>query len=198
MADADIDRTKAALRLRASAKRAALDADFRAEASRRAAAHFMADVEIGPGEIVAAYWPMRDEIDCRPLLIALAERSQPICLPAVVGREMPLAMRLWNQDAELYPNGFGTLAPAETAPVVEPDLVVLPLLAFDRRGTRLGYGAGFYDRTIAAMTKRARLIGYAFAEQEMPMLPRGAYDIPLEAVVTEEGLRYLADAGEAA
>ncbi|HVW94011.1 MAG TPA: 5-formyltetrahydrofolate cyclo-ligase [Devosia sp.] len=198
MADADTDRTKALLREQASARRAALGEDFRQEASRRAAAHFAKDVTLEPGAIVAAYWPMRDEMDCRPLLLWLAERGQPICLPAVVTREKPLAMRLWVHDAPLYPNGFGTLAPADDAALVEPDVVLLPLLAFDRTGTRLGYGAGYYDRTMAALSKPVRRIGYAFAAQEMPVLPRELHDVPLQAVVTEEGIRHFMDNGEAA
>jgi 5-formyltetrahydrofolate cyclo-ligase len=107
-------------------------------------------------------------------------------------------MRLWEQGAPLYPSGFGTLAPSEIAPRAEPDVVVMPLLGFDRRGTRLGYGGGYYDRTLAQMKKQPRLIGYAFAAQELPEIPREPHDRPLDAMVTEIGIRHFAPEDTAA
>ena len=101
-------------------------------------------------------------------------------------------MRLWEQGTPLYPSGFGTLAPSEIAPRVEPDVVVMPLLGFDKRGTRLGYGGGYYDRTLARMKKKPKLIGYAFAAQELPEIPRQPHDLPLDAVATERGIRWFA------
>ncbi len=123
---------------------------------------------------------------------------QPVCLPVVLGDEQPLDMRLWEQGAPLYPSGFGTLAPSEIAPRVEPDIVVMPLLGFDAKGTRLGYGGGYYDRTLAAMKKRPLLVGYAFAAQELPSIPREPHDRPLDLIVTEAGVRRFAPADAAA
>ena len=120
------------------------------------------------------------------------DANQPICLPVVVGEGQPLDMRLWEQGTPLYPSGFGTLAPSEIAPRVEPDVVVMPLLGFDKRGTRLGYGGGYYDRTLARMKKKPKLIGYAFAAQELPEIPRQPHDLPLDAVATERGIRWFA------
>jgi 5-formyltetrahydrofolate cyclo-ligase len=98
-------------------------------------------------------------------------------------------LRLWEQGTPLYEAGFGTLAPSELAPQVEPDVIVMPLLGFDSRGTRLGYGGGYYDRTLAKLGKRPRLIGLAFSVQEISEIPHEPHDIPLDAVVTEKGVR---------
>jgi 5-formyltetrahydrofolate cyclo-ligase len=114
---------------------------------------------------------------------------QPVCLPVVLGDDMPLELRLWEQGTPLYEAGFGTLAPSELAPQVEPDVILMPLLGFDARGTRLGYGGGYYDRTLEKLSKRPRLVGVAFAVQELDHIPREAHDVPLDVIVTEQGAR---------
>jgi 5-formyltetrahydrofolate cyclo-ligase len=96
---------------------------------------------------------------------------------------------MWEAGAPLYDAGFGTLAPAESAPVAVPELIIIPLLGFDKTGTRLGYGRGYYDRTLAAMDKKPTLVGYAFAAQELDEIPRAAHDVPLDYLVTEAGVR---------
>lgn len=194
MAEASIEDTKAALRVQAHAQRATLSQSARSEAATAAANAFFEKCPLSPTEIVAAYWPIRDEIDCRPVLSQLMDRFQPVCLPVVMGDGMPLDLRLWENGTPLYPSGFGTLAPEESAPRVVPDVVLMPLLGFDRFGTRLGYGGGYYDRTIAAFEKPARLIGFAFAVQELDRVPRETHDIPLDAIVTEKGYRTFARA----
>jgi 5-formyltetrahydrofolate cyclo-ligase len=189
MIDAGIEEAKAGLRAAAHKKRAAIYSNLRADAARAAAEHFHASVKLAPGDVVAVYWPIRDELDCRPVLTRLVDAGQPVCLPVVLGDGLPLELRLWEEGAPLFPSGFGTLAPAETAPIVEPDVIVMPLLGFDKHGTRLGYGGGYYDRTLAMLSSPPRLIGYAFAGQEVDHVPRDAHDIPLDAVVTEAGYR---------
>lgn len=189
MVEANIEDTKAALRLKAHDRRAALSQSARAEAADAAAAHFLEKCTLAPTDIVAAYWPIRDEIDCKAVLTRLMDRFQPVCLPVVMGENMPLELRLWEQGMPLYPSGFGTLAPEDGAPKVAPDVILMPLLGFDRRGTRLGYGGGYYDRTLAALEKSPRLIGFAFAVQELDHVPREPHDIPLDAIVTEKGFR---------
>jgi 5-formyltetrahydrofolate cyclo-ligase len=190
MADDTIENAKAALRLKAHATRAALPQGARHEAALAAAEHFFNQIELAEGEVVAAYWRIRDELDCQPILVRLMDRFQPVVLPVVLGPEQPLEMRIWEQGAALYPSGFGTLAPAELAPQAQPDVVLMPLLGFDGMGTRLGYGGGYYDRTLARMKRKPRLIGLAFAAQELEAIPREAHDIPLDAVVTETGVRH--------
>jgi len=98
-------------------------------------------------------------------------------------------LRLWEQGTPLYEAGFGTLAPSELAPQVEPDVILMPLLGFDARGTRRGYGGGYYDRTLEKLSKRPRLVGVAFAAQELDHIPREAHDVPLDVIVTEQGAR---------
>jgi len=187
-----IEDAKAALRLKARAARAALGEALRADAAAGAARHFLAGVPLRSDEVVAVYWPIREEIDVKPLLGQLMDRGQPVCLPVVTGEDQPLDMRLWETGTPLYPAGFGTLAPAEDAPRVEPHVVVMPLLGFDAAGTRLGYGGGYYDRTLAALERAPRIVGFAFAAQELAHIPRAPHDRPLDAVVTEQGVRHFA------
>ena len=189
MVDEAIEETKAALRIQALAARASLDHAERADAAMAAANHFFASIELQPSDIVAAYWRIRDELDCQPILIRLMDGNQTVVLPVVLGLEEPLELRVWEQGASLYESGFGTLAPSELAPKAEPDIVIMPLLGFDSQGTRLGYGGGYYDRTLAGMKKRPKLIGLAFSAQELEHIPREAHDVPLDAIVTEAGVR---------
>ncbi len=188
MGDAGIENAKAAMRAKAHAMRDAMWPDRRAEASRVAAAHFFEGVALTSGQMVAAYWPIRDELDVKPVLTRLMDDGQPVCLPVVVGDGLPLELRVWQPGAALYPSGFGTLAPDELAPIVEPDMILMPLLGFDKQGTRLGYGGGYYDRTLTRLTKKPKLVGFAFALQEFDHIPRDSHDVPLDAVVTENGV----------
>jgi 5-formyltetrahydrofolate cyclo-ligase len=190
-----IEDAKAALRLKARAARSALSEAARAEAAVEAARHFFTGVPLREDEVVAFYWPIREELDVRPLLGQLVDRGQPVCLPVVRGDDQPLDMRLWEAGTPLYPAGFGTLAPAEDAPRVLPHIVIMPLLGFDAAGTRLGYGGGYYDRTLAALEPAPRIVGLAFAAQELAHIPRAPHDRPLDAVVTENGVRHFARAG---
>jgi 5-formyltetrahydrofolate cyclo-ligase len=189
MTDPQIETTKAALRAAAHKKRAAFHHSQRSEASRLASQHFFESVPLKAGEIVAGYWAIRDELDLKAVISRLMDSGQPVCLPVVLGDEQPLELRLWQDGAPLYEAGFGTLAPEEGAPRVEPDVILMPLLGFDTSGTRLGYGGGYYDRTLAAMSKRPRLVGFAFALQEVDHIPREPHDVPLDAIVTELGVR---------
>ena len=190
MVDEMIEEAKAALRIRARAARASLDHGERADAAQAAARHFFDSIALQAGDVVAAYWRIRDELDCQPILVKLMDSNQTVVLPVVLGPEQPLDLRIWEQGASLYESGFGTLAPSELAPKAEPDVVIMPLLGFDARGTRLGYGGGYYDRTLAAMAKKPRLVGLAFAAQELDRIPREAHDVPLDAIVTEAGVRH--------
>jgi 5-formyltetrahydrofolate cyclo-ligase len=189
MVDEQLEEAKAALRVQARARRASITSTTAAEAASAAMRYFLEGIELTSTQIVSLYWPVRDEFDCRPLLIRLVDSGQPVCLPETNGDE-PLTMRLWAPDQPLYPSGFGTLAPIETAPVVEPDVVVAPLLAFDGKGNRLGYGKGHYDRTMARMRKQPRFIGLAFSAQELPSIPREPHDRRLDSIVTELGIRH--------
>jgi 5-formyltetrahydrofolate cyclo-ligase len=137
--------------------------------------------------IVAGFWPLPDEIDIRPLLTALHARGHLLALPVTGRRGEPLVFRAWEPGAPLLPGRFGTSHAAGA--MVTPDVLLIPLLAFDGEGNRLGYGGGFYDRTIARLPRALR-IGCAFAAQELDSVPIGPYDQRLNAVVTEAGLRH--------
>jgi 5-formyltetrahydrofolate cyclo-ligase len=190
LTDARIEEAKAALRLKAHAARAAILHSTRADSAKAVANHFFTSVSLAPGDIVAGYWRIKDEMDCQPILVRLMDSFQPVCLPVVLGDDQPLELRLWEQGAPLYEAGFGTLAPSELSPQVEPDVIIMPLLGFDKRGTRLGYGGGYYDRTLERLSKTPRLIGIAFAAQELEDIPRETHDVPLDAIVTEHGARH--------
>ncbi|MGC2854470.1 5-formyltetrahydrofolate cyclo-ligase [Novispirillum sp. DQ9] len=141
-----------------------------------------------PGAVVAGYWPMRGEIDVLPLLGALAGRGQVTALPAVVGRREPLEFRRWAPGDVLEDGLYGTRHPVASAGVVRPVCLLVPLLAFDRRGIRLGYGGGFYDRTLAALRADGPVVavGVAYAGQEVEALPVEPHDERLDWVVTEK------------
>jgi 5-formyltetrahydrofolate cyclo-ligase len=184
---------KQLLRARALKKRAELGADQRADASARAAAHFLAHVlarvEIAENATVALFFPIGDEIDCRLLVPDLLKRGCRICLPVVVGKDLPLIFRFWDGNSPLEAAPFGTFVPDDSAQKTVPDIMVMPLAGFDNRGNRLGYGKGFYDRTIAGLAKKPLLVGLAFGAQELERIEPSPHDIPLDMVVTENGVR---------
>jgi len=189
MPDQQIEEAKAALRLKARASRAAILDSTRSGAAKAVADHFADAVALQSTQCVAGYWRIKDEMDCQPILIRLMDSGQPVCLPVVMGDGEPIEFRLWEDGTPLYEAGFGTLAPSELAPRVVPDIVIMPLLGFDARGTRLGYGGGYYDRTLEHLSTRPLLVGLAFAAQEMDNIPHEAHDVPLDLVVTEKGIR---------
>ncbi len=177
------------MRARALKKRAELGADQRADASARAAAHFLARVEIAENATVALFFPIGDEIDCQLLVPDLLKQGCRICLPVVVGKDLPLIFRLWDGNSPLETAPFGTFVPDDSARETVPDIMVMPLSGFDNRGNRLGYGKGFYDRTIAGLAKKPLLVGLAFGVQELERIEASPHDIPLDMVVTENGVR---------
>ena len=178
---------KAMLRKEALARRDALPPASRIEASLAVAGH---GVALGSGQPTAGYWPLRSELDVRPLMAALAERGAVLALPAVDGAM--IRFRELCRGGELVAAGFGTFAPGSEAAEIDPHLVLLPLAAFDVHGNRIGYGAGFYDRAIASLRARGgnpRLVGIAFDCQEVATVPAEPHDARLDAILTESGLR---------
>jgi 5-formyltetrahydrofolate cyclo-ligase len=189
--------TKIELRSRLRAVRDATDPAQREQWSALIAKHGAAVLaaRLLAGTVVSVYWPMRSEADPRPLATALAAAGAQLCLPAFVGKVMEF--RRWNDGDELVPAGFGTMEPHRDAPVVVPTIVLAPLIAFDRRGNRLGWGKGYYDTFLngldAAAVRgagvRPHVVGIAFACQEVPALPAEPHDRRLDAAVTERGYR---------
>ncbi len=183
----DLVRRKAELRGRLLARRGEVDPGA-AAAAAEALASRLAGLIAPEARVVAAYWPLAGELDPRPALRLLAARGHRLALPRMQGRTLPLAFHAWGFDDALSRGGFGVMQPDAAAPPAIPDVVLVPLLAFDRRGNRLGYGRGYYDRTLRTLRAAgaARLaIGLAFALQEVETVPSGPEDEPLDAVVSE-------------
>ncbi len=186
--DAFPDSSKATLRKAALARRDGLTVEARNAASRRIAEIVLSLPDIARAEVVSAYWPIRSEVDVRPLIAALRARGQAVALPQVTPDG--LVFRLAAEGDALSHGGFGLSEPGPDAPAVDPRALLVPLAAFDRRGHRIGYGKGYYDRALARLDARERAlaIGIAFSAQEIPVVPDGPYDRALDGIVTEAGL----------
>lgn len=161
------------------------------EAEAQALAEFLssnAEKQLGAisDKIIAAYLPMGGELDPRPLMQALRKNGNSICLPVCINEDAPLVFRRYRHNDALLPDDMGIAAPRATAQQVTPDIVLLPLLAFDGQGHRLGRGGGFYDRTLAELKKRSdcRFIGLAFDMQMVDKCPIAPHDEALHAVLT--------------
>ena len=142
---------------------------------------------IGRFAQVAGYLPLGSEIDARPLMLWLAQAGAMLALPAVIAPDAPLEFRRWDQNADLEPDALGVPAPPRVAPLAHPDLIIVPLLAFDRAGGRLGQGGGHYDRTLAALRQAGPVfaLGLAYAGQELPEVSTEPHDQRLDAILTE-------------
>ncbi len=183
-----IDPAKGILRHKLAAERAAA-AGARPDAAKHAARHFLDAFPIGPEHSVALYHPINDELDTWPLGEELLNRGAALSLPVVIRKNAPLVFRRFTPGATLVKGRYGVMTPGEDAPLCEPQIIVVPLLGFDRRGGRLGYGGGYYDRTLAA-ARAARdilAVGYAYGAQEVDATPMGPLDQRLDWIVTERG-----------
>jgi len=185
------ERSKADLRTAALAKRDALS-DKKRDAAAKAVAKRGLPIEITPGTIISGYWPIRSEIDPVPLMRMLAALGARLALPAVMARGKSLAFRAWSPDDRLMLGPLGILEPSPAAAELVPDIMLVPLAAFDRLGHRIGYGAGHYDYTLAHLRKikmkAITAIGLAFAAQEIEAVPALSHDVPLDYVLTETGI----------
>ncbi len=181
-----IDDLKATLRREALARRDALSADVRAAAAQAIAARPF-PVAVPPGAIVSGFMPMKSEINPLPLMRKLADAGAALALPAVAGKGKPLTMRAYTFGESLASGVWGIREPGPDARQVDPDILLVPLLAFDRRGHRIGYGAGYYDMTIAGLRARKTVlaVGIAFAAQEIAQVPTTPRDARLDLVLTE-------------
>lgn len=177
---------KAELRIAALARRDALPAAERAAAAETIATRPF-PVHLPQGAVVSGYSPMKSEFNPVPLMRKLADAGAQLALPAVAGRGKPLTMRAWNFGEQLASGVWGIREPKADAPEVFPDIMLVPLAAFDRNGHRIGYGAGYYDMTIARIRgmKPTLAIGVAFAAQEIDKVPATEFDARLDLVLTE-------------
>jgi 5-formyltetrahydrofolate cyclo-ligase len=183
---AETDSPKARLREQALALRDALPASERAAAASTIAARPF-PVKVDPGTVVSGFSPMKSEINPIPLMRRLADAGANLALPTIAGRGNPLTMRAWAFGEPLNSGQWGIREPFPDARVVDPDILIVPLAAFDRAGHRIGYGAGYYDMTINALRAKKPVvaIGIAFAAQEIPLVPATERDARLDLVLTE-------------
>jgi 5-formyltetrahydrofolate cyclo-ligase len=177
---------KAAMRAELAARRSAFDP----QAGDALAAQVLRGVALQPGAIVAGVWPLPGEMDLRPLMRALHARGHPIVLPETPPRGRPLVFRSWTPGCDMVAERFGTQSP--TGAVATPDVVFVPLLAFDRAGFRLGYGGGYYDRTLPTLPGRLA-IGFGYAAQEVERVPTEPHDRRLDMIATERGILHIND-----
>jgi len=192
---AAVEASKAALRVQARARRRELvrrrpEADW--QAGDRAP-DMLAALEITRPGVVAAYRALGSEMDPRPLMDVMAGLGWTIALPVCEAPDAPVVFRVWKPGDKLAPDAVGILAPLNSAPPADPDIIIAPVLAFDSTGRRLGQGAGYYDRTLVLLrSQRPRpFVGLAFAEQEVEFVPAEPHDQKLDAVLTEKGYRPL-------
>jgi 5-formyltetrahydrofolate cyclo-ligase len=181
-----MDNSKVVLRRDAIARRDALPVDVR-QAAAEAIAERRFPLPLAPGVIVSGFMPLGNEINPLPLMRKLAEEGVRLALPVVAGRGKALVMRAWTFAAPLTAGVWGIREPTPEAAEVEPDILLVPLLAFDRTGHRLGYGGGYYDRTIAELRARKSVValGVAYSAQEVPKVPATPRDARLDLVLTE-------------
>lgn len=179
---------KIELRTAALARRADLSDAQRAAAARAVALRGL-PFPLQPGHIVAGYAPIRSEIDPVPLMRRLAGQGARLALPVIVSRDEPLLFRQWSMadHGDLKRGPLGILEPPPDAPQLLPDILLVPLAAFDRSGHRIGYGAGHYDRTFAQLraVKPFIAVGVAFDVQEIAAVPMQPHDVALDYVITE-------------
>lgn len=178
---------KDSLRQAALARRDALGVAERLGAARRLS-ELNLPIAVARGVIVSGFFPIRGEIDPMPLMHALSDAGATLALPVVNGRDQPLVFRQWAPDAPLVRGSYGTREPVMTAPEVEPDILLVPFAAFDREGHRIGYGAGYYDRTLERLrsSKPIIAIGVGFAVQEIERVPSSEHDARLDLVLTDK------------
>jgi 5-formyltetrahydrofolate cyclo-ligase len=178
--------SKASLRTEALAKRDALSDEQRVAASLAVAQRGL-PFEVAPGAVVSGYSPIRNEIDPVPLMRKIAEQGALLALPAVMARGQSLTFRAWSPNDRMVMGPLGILEPSPAAAELIPDIMLVPLAAFDRLGHRIGYGAGHYDHTFAHLrkAKAVRGVGLSFAAQQIKAVPALAHDVALDYVLTE-------------
>jgi 5-formyltetrahydrofolate cyclo-ligase len=186
MSDIALPASKADLRAAALAARDALGSEHRAAASRAIAMRGL-PVEVRPGIVIAGYSPIRSEIDPAPLMRRLAADGARLALPVVASRGQSLRFRVWFPEDRLMRGPLGILEPSPGRAEVTPDIVLVPLAAFDSAGHRIGYGAGHYDRTLAQLRRSRAIsaIGLAFSAQQVAAVPALEHDVALDYVLTE-------------
>lgn len=191
MEDGGLTECKKNMRAYAKTVRAEVAQFQNEKAARSFASHGVAFTHVLPPAVVSGYMPFGDEADIRLLMHSLVEAGYQLALPVIIKKAAPLEFRAWAPGADLEAAQWGIMEPSETAEVLLPDVVLSPLLAFDDEGYRLGYGGGFYDRSLEKLRalKPVVLVGIAFDEQRVDSVPRDAFDQRLDWIMTPSGVR---------
>jgi 5-formyltetrahydrofolate cyclo-ligase len=187
----EIRHQRSVLRDRLIAERLALPPAVRAGAETAIARALIAHFGLANPGVVACYWPHRGEPSVHGVMLRVIDLGGQVGLPAPVRPREPMAFRSWGPRSEMVPGLGGIPRPAFGRPL-RPDLVIIPMVGFDARGYRLGYGGGYYDRTLATLSPRPRTIGVAFEQARLRNLDPQPHDVPVDAIVTEEGFRVIA------
>lgn len=186
----DLKASKAEIRKSVLQARNALPEALRNAAAQSITQHFSSGITLPEKSCVSGFWPIRSEIDPRPLMQRLEVQGMTLCVPAILDAQT-IEFRAMSFGDTLVETGFGTMGPPADAPVVDPYIMLIPLAAFDRAGNRIGYGAGYYDRAIAALhqkNKHPLLIGVAFDAQRVDHIAHEPHDVALNYILTETGL----------
>lgn len=191
MTDADISNAKAELRTEAKRQRSLAAQQHGTEAAQKFAAHGIDFADHAPPAVVSGYMPFGDEADIAPLLAKLSGQGHRVALPVIVAKAQPLEFRAWTPGADLGSGQWGIQEPPADSEVLVPDVMLCPLLAFDDDGYRLGYGGGYYDRSLAKFRamKPVVCVGVAFDEQRVGNVPRDRYDQRLDWLMTPSGVK---------
>jgi 5-formyltetrahydrofolate cyclo-ligase len=181
---ADITTWRKAERCRLIDERVAIEADQRRRHTSEIMARLSGFIGDLSGRSVSVYWPFRGEPDLRPWMESLAERGGSAALPVVVQKNAPLAFRIWTKDSRIVSGIWNIPVPADGAEVL-PDIVIAPVVGFDASCYRLGYGGGYFDRTLAALSPRPTIIGVGYAQAAIATIHPLPHDIPMDVIVTE-------------
>lgn len=185
----DIQTLKKDIRKLALSRRDELTSAERTDFSKKIMDAFF-ELDIAPRTITSAFLPIKTEVDLNELIKEMWDQNRDLCLPFMLDKAH-IEFRTYDAETILIDNGFGTVAPSAASKVVDPDVMLVPLSAFDETGGRIGYGAGFYDRAIAKLLEAEKtplLIGVAFSCQQVDHVPCEDHDIPLDMILTENGL----------
>lgn len=151
--------------------------------------NFLQYFSFGKNKIIAGYYPIDNELDCLVLLKKLHQYGHSICLPIVKAQNKPMIFKQWQRGEKLIDGAYNIKIPSKNAPIIKPDIIIMPLVAYDKNGNRLGYGKGYYDRTIVKMDKRPILIGYGYKMQQVEHIEHQSHDVPLDYIVNEKQVR---------
>lgn len=185
-----LDRQKQLLRTKMKARRDRVSPRDREQAAQLVAKHMEPVLKEKTPQNIGLYFPVQSEFDTLPLAQKLWEQGASLSLPVVMGKELPLVFRPWTSDDELEARAFNIKIPQDNGLSVFPDMLVIPLLAFDKNGARLGYGGGYYDRTLEILRAKKDLtvLGLAYDFQEADVLPVASHDECLDFILTPSGL----------